>query len=209
AVESLSGEMSSIVSRRPSSRNPLNEAFWLLMRFGSSRMCFRREKLLRASGAAIVLLKCGASLGIGGSVCGCADLRPEPNSIAKRTVAAQAQQRDGPRYEIDYSPCVKSALAEGVDPRRFSRRKMRLLLALSFVRGLGEPGGSPREQRLLELDRGAGFFQLRLDLVGLFLRDAFLDRVRRAVDEVLGLLEAKSGDRADDLDHLDLLAAGL
>src|SRR4029453_16425022 len=140
AVESLSGEMSSIVSRRPSSRNHLKEAFWMSMRFGSSRTCFRREKLLGASGAAIVLLKCVASLGIAASVCGCADLRPEPNSIAKRTVAAQAQQRDGPLYEIDYSPCVKSALAEGVDPPRFSRRKMRLRLALSFFRGSGGTG---------------------------------------------------------------------
>src|SRR5581483_3821146 len=29
------------------------------------------------------------------------------------------------------------------------------------------------------------------------------------VDEVLGLLQAQAGDRADDLDDLDLLAAGL
>src|SRR3954471_3151268 len=60
---------------------------------------------------------------------------------------------------------------------------------------------------LLELDRGAGLFELRLDLVGLFLVHAFLDRLRSRVDEILGLLEAEAGDRADDLDHLDLLGA--
>src|SRR6516164_1908228 len=60
---------------------------------------------------------------------------------------------------------------------------------------------------LLELDRGAGLFELRLDRVGLVLRDALLDGGGCAVDEVLGLLEAETGDRAHDLDHLDLLAA--
>src|SRR5919198_2228352 len=60
---------------------------------------------------------------------------------------------------------------------------------------------------LLELDRGACLFELGLDLVGLFLRRALLDGVRRAVDEVLGLLQTEAGDRTDDLDHLDLLVA--
>src|ERR1041384_1655126 len=66
----------------------------------------------------------------------------------------------------------------------------------------------PRPARLLDLDAGAGFFELALDLVGLVLRDAFLDGVRGAVDQVLGLLQAQARDRADDLDHLDLLFAG-
>src|SRR4030095_7690327 len=107
------------------------------MRFGSSRTCFRREKLLRASGAAVVLLKCGASLELRRG--GCADLRPETNRKAKTTVAAQAPQRDGPRYRFDYSFCVKKRLEQ---------------------RRLGEPGGSPR--RLLHLDGGACFLELRL-----------------------------------------------
>ena len=61
--------------------------------------------------------------------------------------------------------------------------------------------------RLLQLDGGAGLFELALDLVGLFLVHALLDRLRGRVDEVLRLLEAEAGDRADDLDHLDLLGA--
>src|SRR6185503_4539973 len=36
-----------------------------------------------------------------------------------------------------------------------------------------------------------------------------LDRLRRAIDEVLGLLEAKTGDLADRLDDVDLRGAGL
>src|SRR5438874_8586227 len=62
---------------------------------------------------------------------------------------------------------------------------------------------------LFQLYRRAGLFQLRLDLVGLLLGGALLDRLRSRVDEVLRLLEAETGDRAHDLDHLDLLAAGL
>jgi hypothetical protein len=43
---------------------------------------------------------------------------------------------------------------------------------------------------------------------GLVLRHAGLDRLRRAVDQVLGFLQAQAGDLADHLDDLDLLAAG-
>src|SRR5688500_15984299 len=49
--------MSAIVSRRPSFLNHSNEAFWMSIRLGRSRTCFRREKLLRARGATAVLLK--------------------------------------------------------------------------------------------------------------------------------------------------------
>src|SRR5438309_6219622 len=48
--------MSSIVSRRPSSRNHRNEAFWMSMRLGRSRTCLRREKLERALGAATLVV---------------------------------------------------------------------------------------------------------------------------------------------------------
>src|SRR6266550_5717986 len=51
--------MSSIVSRRPSSRNHWNEAFWMSIRLGRSRTCLRREKLLRARGAATRVVKSG------------------------------------------------------------------------------------------------------------------------------------------------------
>src|SRR5690242_20594889 len=60
---------------------------------------------------------------------------------------------------------------------------------------------------LLQLDGAAGILDLLLDLLGLFLVDAFLDRLRGAFDQRLRLAEAKAGDRADFLDHVDLLAA--
>src|SRR5687768_4548279 len=59
----------------------------------------------------------------------------------------------------------------------------------------------------LDLDGAAGGFDLVLDLFGLGLVDAFLDRLGGALDEGLGFGQAQRGDRADFLDHLDLLAA--
>ena len=54
-IEDYTGNLA-IVSRSPSSMNHWKEAFWMSMRFGRSRTCFRREKDLRALGAARVLL---------------------------------------------------------------------------------------------------------------------------------------------------------
>src|SRR5690606_36234803 len=62
-------------------------------------------------------------------------------------------------------------------------------------------------QRLLDFDRGAGRFQVLLDLLGFFLRSAFLDHAT-GFGQVLGFLQAQAGDRADHLDDLDLLVAG-
>src|SRR6516164_1027856 len=61
---------------------------------------------------------------------------------------------------------------------------------------------------LLEFHLGSGLLQLSLDFVGLVLGHAFLDGLGRALDQVLGLLEAQPGERTHFLDHLDLLFAG-
>src|SRR3546814_20189414 len=58
----------------------------------------------------------------------------------------------------------------------------------------------------LDLDGRAGCFELGLDLLGLFLVDAFLDGLRRAFDQRLRLGETELRDRADFLDDVDLLA---
>ena len=64
-----------------------------------------------------------------------------------------------------------------------------------------------RAGRLLDLDRGAGLFQLLLELLGVVLGDAGLDRLGGGLDEVLGLLQAEAGGGADDLDDVDLVGA--
>src|SRR6185312_8032550 len=62
-------------------------------------------------------------------------------------------------------------------------------------------------RELLDLDRAARLGDLLLDVLRVVLRHARLDLLRRAVDEILGLLEAEVGDLADRLDHLDLVRA--
>src|SRR6188508_3603671 len=69
-------------------------------------------------------------------------------------------------------------------------------------------GCQPRS-RLLDLDGRAGLLELGLDRIGLLAGHALLDCLGGAVHHVLGLLEAEARDRADDLDHADLLLAGL
>src|SRR5690606_15940217 len=64
-----------------------------------------------------------------------------------------------------------------------------------------------RKYCLLQLGGGAGSLEILLDLLGVFLRQAVLDVLRRALDQVLGLLQAQAGDGTDDLDDLDLLVA--
>src|SRR3954467_2214977 len=59
----------------------------------------------------------------------------------------------------------------------------------------------------LDLDGRAGFLEALLELLGFGLVDAFLDGLGSALDQGLGFAEAELGDRADFLDHVDLLAA--
>ena len=61
---------------------------------------------------------------------------------------------------------------------------------------------------LFYFDSRTGIFKLFFDFCCLFPVNTFLDRLGRRLDEILGLLEAKAGDRAHLLDHVDLLLAG-
>src|SRR5262245_15210017 len=81
----------------------------------------------------------------------------------------------------------------------------------------GAPGGprrrrsavaDPRPTALLELDLGAGAFELLLGLVGVLLGDVLEDGLRSRLDELLRLLEPEAREAADLLDDLDLLVPG-
>src|SRR4051812_16633296 len=61
---------------------------------------------------------------------------------------------------------------------------------------------------LLDGDGGAGALEGGLGLLRGVLGDLLQDRLRRAVDQVLGLLEAERGQAAHLLDDLDLLVTG-
>src|SRR5215210_9066603 len=60
----------------------------------------------------------------------------------------------------------------------------------------------------LDGDGGAGALESGLGLLGGVLGDLLQDRLGRAVDEVLGLLEAQGRQTAHLLDDLDLLVTG-
>src|SRR3984893_6787743 len=75
-----------------------------------------------------------------------------------------------------------------------------------------DPGDDPRNPQcaveLLDRDGGAGALKGSLRLLRGLLVDLLQDGLRRAVDQVLGLLQAQAGERAHLLDDLDLLVAG-
>src|SRR2546421_4548414 len=66
----------------------------------------------------------------------------------------------------------------------------------------------PTRVALLELDLGAGAFELLLGLVGVLLGHLLEDGLRGGLDELLRLLEPEAREGPDLLDDLDLLAAG-
>src|SRR5688572_22209728 len=82
------------------------------------------------------------------------------------------------------------------------------ILSLGTPVARRSPGFRSSKLRLLELHLRAGLLELGLDLLGLVLRDTFLNGLRRAFDQVLGFLQAETRKRPDFLDDLDLLIAG-
>src|SRR5438067_5463848 len=85
--------MSSIVSRRPSSRNHLNEAIWMSIRCGSSSTCSRRENDLRGRGEATFVVKKEPPLG----TCEISGIRACRNAD-ERNVGATRQHTEGPPF---------------------------------------------------------------------------------------------------------------
>ena len=59
--------------------------------------------------------------------------------------------------------------------------------------------------KLLNLNSCAGLDELSLDLLSVLLGDAFLNVLGATLDQVLSLLQAQTGDLADDLDNAQLL----
>src|ERR1700674_794311 len=71
--------------------------------------------------------------------------------------------------------------------------------------GPGQAGPS----KLLDLDLGAGLFELLLDGGRFVLVDAFFDGLRSAIHQVLSFFEAQAGDFADRFNDVDLVAANV
>src|SRR6202165_6246597 len=83
------------------------------------------------------------------------------------------------------------------------RAPTRKTVLRQFIRDPGPAG------KLLDLDLGAGLFELLLDRSGFVLVDAFLDGLRSAIHQVLGFFEAQAGDFTDRFNDVDLVAANI
>src|SRR5688572_15765070 len=76
--------------------------------------------------------------------------------------------------------------------RLFLRETNPVGAARPIATGAGADAGETRRRgALLDLDLGADFLELLLDRRGLVLVDAFLDGLRRGLDEVLRFLQAE------------------
>src|SRR5258708_19439445 len=75
------------------------------------------------------------------------------------------------------------------------------------LKGAGPRRAAPEGRQLLDRDGGAGALQGSLGLLRGVLVDLLQDGLGRAVDQVLGLLQAQAGEAANLLDDLDLLVA--
>ena len=62
-------------------------------------------------------------------------------------------------------------------------------------------------QKLLEGDSCAGVLELLLGSLGVLLLGTLEDGLRSGLDDLLGLLQAKVGELADNLDDSDLVLA--
>src|SRR6266404_3674203 len=106
----------------------------------------------------------------------------------------------GPRGKTERSPTPASRAA-GIS------RETRRASLFAIRDSARNESQIPNPESLLDFDLRSDFLELLLDRVCLVLGDAFLDRFGRALDEILGFLEAERGDLADDLDDVDLVAA--
>src|SRR5476649_336721 len=139
----------------------------------------RRIRLRVLKAVAILRPRCGSR----------ATTYPLLSRNARPAKAARPIHCRGPLIEADQDPLGKGT------PHQRGRWTGR-------PRRTGPPGIC-----LLEFDLGAFGLELRLELLGIGLRHAFLDRLRRFLDQVLGFLEPETGDFAHHLDDVDLLVA--
>src|SRR2546421_10755921 len=64
-----------------------------------------------------------------------------------------------------------------------------------------------RCRRLFDFDGSSGIDELFLDRLSLFLVDAFLNGLGRAIYQVLGFLQPQTGDFPHGLDYVDLVCS--
>jgi hypothetical protein len=116
-----------------------------------------------------------------------------PSSIERRSFTDISRKLGNPRASIGLVASDPAASAKAAT--EFLKEKGRPLAEPPLPSA--DASRRPRNlvRSLLQLDGSAGFLDLLLDLLGLVLVDAFLDRLWSAFDQRLRLAEAKAGDR--------------
>src|SRR6478672_2940261 len=126
-----------------------------------------------------------------------------------KTARRRARRYGAPNAERR-TATTRSAVPQttGRKPRRY-KPDGRALARSPDGRAVARPHDAWARARapLLDLDFGADVLELLLDRRRFFLRDSFLNRLGRALDQVLRFLQAEARDLANDFDDIDLVAA--
>src|SRR5467141_2308832 len=130
-------------------------------------------------------------------------VRNDLPGIAAHTAAGGPKRAHGSVTSTGFDLRTRIPLARSA---RFQRRAAARKNAPQHNSVRPRPG---RGRQLLDLDLGAGLFELLLDRSGFVLVDAFLDGLRSAIHQVLGFFEAQAGDFADRFNDVDLVAANV
>src|SRR5512133_2517907 len=120
-------------------------------------------------------------------------------ALSNRRAGATLRKAAIHRDHQDRRRSPSKSLRFGCPPKR--RPSAGVRQRYGRVRGFRTPASSLLTSHLLEFHLGSGLFQLSLDLLRLVLGHAFLDGLGCALDQVLGLLEAQTGERTHFLDH--------
>src|SRR6266576_4762479 len=123
--------------------------------------------------------------------------------IAPHTTAGGPKGARGSVTGTGFDLRTRIPLARSV--RFLDRAPTRKTVLRQFQRDPGQAGAG----KLLDLDLGAGLFELLLDRSGFVLVDAFLDGLRIAIHQVLGFFESQAGAFADRFNVVDLVAANV
>src|SRR3954454_7034885 len=233
--KSLIGEMSRKVSANPSLRNHSKLSRCTAMRSGSSNGSPRLANEYRSRETEREATATPSRRTGGGNADGLRQALGRATSQAQRSagerharqpaiIVAESAERQPPwaaaragvrgRTGYGRSPGKVKDVAGGSDPREPPNR--RATTRSAWPRVVRMPAGqSPAGSccggsllALLDLDGGAGLFELGLGGLGGLLVGLLQHRLGGGVDEVLGLLQAQAGQLTHDLDDLDLLRAG-
>ena len=204
------GLMSAIVSLSPSLRNHSHDFFWMSMRLGSGRGWSSLANDVRTRGA------CGSFKRVSSVYCG-PGKKSTPHQRNRGMAAGNARPKNLPQHEAQCKQQIPAA-APSACPRMGGVKRPEGRSAASGPGHERKGRGASAAPRPFRVSRTVEALYLISTVApassSCFLASSASSLVTpsliafgSALDDVLGLLEAKTGERAHDLDDLDLLVA--